>query len=46
MRATEDQRVGIEAALGGLCAEFIEIDFDDLGGNWVAGPALFDERDQ
>ena len=31
--AAEDQGVGIEAALGGFGAEFVEVDFDDLGGD-------------
>ncbi len=46
MRAAKDQRVGIEAARGGFGAELIEIDVDDLGGDWVAGPSLFDQWDE
>ena len=46
MGAAEDQRVGIEAAFAGFGAEFVEIDFDDFGGDGVVGPAFFDEGDE
>ena len=44
--AAEDEGVGIEAVLAGLGAQFVEINFDDFGGDRVVGPSFFDEGDE
>src|SRR5450631_607765 len=43
VRAAQDERVWIEARGLGFGVQLVEIDADDLGGDWVIGPALFNK---